>query len=43
MNYAPLNFDKIYPVFKDAEAAYSGLLIFDWGYDPLPGTFKDMY
>ncbi|KAI4938792.1 uncharacterized protein J4E92_000073 [Alternaria infectoria] len=31
MNYAPLNFDKIYPVFKDAEAAYSGLLIFDWG------------
>ncbi|KAI4624430.1 hypothetical protein J4E83_004104 [Alternaria metachromatica] len=31
MNYAPLNFEKIYPVFKDAEAAYSGLLIFDWG------------
>ena len=37
MNYAPLNFDKIYPVFKDAEAAYSGLLIFDWGY-ATPGT-----
>jgi hypothetical protein len=35
MNYAPLNFDKIYPEFKDAEAAYSGLLIFDWGYDTL--------
>jgi len=37
MNYAPLNFDKIYPVFKDAEAAYSGLLIFDWGY-AIPGN-----
>ena len=35
MNYAPLNFDKVYPVFKDADAAYSGLLIFNWGYDTL--------
>lgn len=32
-NYAPLNFDKVYPEFKDKDAAYSGLLIFNWGYD----------
>jgi hypothetical protein len=32
MEYAPLNFDKIYPVFKDKDAAYTGLLIFGWGY-----------
>jgi ABC-type Fe3+ transport system substrate-binding protein len=32
MNYAPLNFGKIYPEFKDKDAAYTGLLIFAWGY-----------
>jgi hypothetical protein len=32
MQYAPLNFDKVYPVFKDQDAAYTGLLIFSWGY-----------
>jgi maltose-binding protein MalE len=32
MNYAPLNFDKVYPEFKDQDAAYTGLLIFAWGY-----------
>jgi len=30
LNYAPVNFNKIYPVFKDADAAYAGLLIFAW-------------
>jgi hypothetical protein len=30
MNYAPVNFDKIYPVFKDKDAAYAGLFIFAW-------------
>lgn len=33
MNYAPLYFDKVYPEFKDVDAAYSGLLIFGWGYE----------
>lgn len=31
MNYAPVNFDSIYPVFKDADAAYAGLFIPAWG------------
>ncbi|EDU48153.1 AfuA ABC-type Fe3+ transport system periplasmic component [Pyrenophora tritici-repentis] len=31
LNYAPLNFDNVYPEFKDAEAAYSGLFIIAWG------------
>ncbi|EUC45262.1 hypothetical protein COCMIDRAFT_96022 [Bipolaris oryzae ATCC 44560] len=31
MNYAPLNFDKVYPQFKDADAAYTGLFIIAWG------------
>lgn len=31
MNYAPLNFDKVYPQFKDAAAAYTGLFIISWG------------
>jgi hypothetical protein len=30
LNYAPANFDKIYPVFKDADAAYTGLFILAW-------------
>jgi len=33
MNYAPLNFDKVYPQFKDADATYTGLFIISWGYD----------
>ncbi|CAI9628807.1 unnamed protein product [Alternaria burnsii] len=48
MNYAPLNFDKVYPVFKDADAAYSGLLIFNWGISAnmnktstLPTSYQD--
>lgn len=32
LNYAPLNFDKVYPEFKDADAAYTGLFIISWGY-----------
>lgn len=35
MNYAPLNFDKVYSQFKDADAAYSGLFIISWGYATL--------
>jgi maltose-binding protein MalE len=31
LNYAPVNFDKIYPEFKDADAAYAGLFIIAWG------------
>lgn len=31
LNYAPVNFDKIYPEFKDADAAYSGVYVFAWG------------
>ncbi|RAR07668.1 ABC-type Fe3+ transport system [Stemphylium lycopersici] len=31
LNYAPLNFDKVSPEFKDKDAAYCGLLIFSWG------------
>ena len=30
MNYAPVNFDKLYPVFRDADAAYAGLFILAW-------------
>ncbi|KAL6707521.1 hypothetical protein ACN47E_004091 [Coniothyrium glycines] len=30
LNYAPVNFDKIYPVFRDHDAAYTGLFIFAW-------------
>lgn len=30
LNYAPKNFDKIYPVFKDKDAAYAGLFIINW-------------
>lgn len=30
LNYAPLNFDKLYPVFRDADAAYAGLFILAW-------------
>ena len=31
LNYAPKNFDKLYPDFKDAEAAaYYGVYIFNW-------------
>ncbi|KAJ4324210.1 hypothetical protein N0V94_001422 [Neodidymelliopsis sp. IMI 364377] len=30
LNYAPANFDKIYPVFKDADAAYCGLFVIAW-------------
>jgi maltose-binding protein MalE len=35
LNYAPLNFDKVSSVFKDEDAAYSGLFIIAWGYDTL--------
>lgn len=31
LNYAPTQFDQIYPVFKDADAAYVGLFILGWG------------
>lgn len=30
LNYAPRNFDQIYPVFRDADAAYAGLFIIAW-------------
>lgn len=30
MNYAPANFDQIYPVLKDADAAYAGLFVLAW-------------
>ncbi|CAG5159256.1 uncharacterized protein ALTATR162_LOCUS5493 [Alternaria atra] len=47
-NYAPLNFDKVYPEFKDKDAAYSGLLIFNWGISAnmnktstLPNSYQD--
>lgn len=30
LNYAPRNFDQIYPIFKDADAAYAGLFIIAW-------------
>ena len=31
LNYAPVNFDKVYSEFKDADAAYAGLFIIAWG------------
>ncbi|KAF1844457.1 periplasmic binding protein-like II [Cucurbitaria berberidis CBS 394.84] len=31
LNYAPANFGKVHGSFKDADAAYMGLLIFAWG------------
>lgn len=30
LNYAPVNSDKVYPVFKDADAAYAAFFIFGW-------------
>ncbi|KAH6622049.1 ABC-type Fe3+ transport system [Boeremia exigua] len=30
LNYAPVNFDKIDPIFRDADAAYAGLFIIAW-------------
>lgn len=48
LNYAPVNFDKIYPVFKDADAAYAGLFILGWTIQgntnktaTVPTTYKD--
>lgn len=48
LNYAPKNFDKIYPVFKDKDAAYSGVYIFAWSIQSntnktttVPTTYSD--
>lgn len=48
LNYAPVNFDQIYPVFKDADAAYTGLFIISWGIrgntnktESVPTSYKD--
>lgn len=30
LHYAPNNFDKIYPAFRDEDAAYAGLFIIAW-------------
>lgn len=30
LNYSPLGFDKIYPGFRDTDAAYYGFLAFGW-------------
>jgi hypothetical protein len=32
LNYAPANFNRIYPVFRDVDAAYAGLFIIAWRY-----------
>lgn len=48
MNYAPLNFDKVYSEFKDKDAAYNGFLIINWGISAnmnktsiLPTSYQD--
>lgn len=48
LNYAPANFDQIYPVFKDADAAYAGLFVFAWSLQSninktkmVPKSYKD--
>ncbi|XPS96936.1 hypothetical protein M3J09_006183 [Ascochyta lentis] len=48
LKYAPLNFDKIAPVFKDKNAAYAGLFVFAWSIQSntnktttIPTSYKD--
>ncbi|KAG9193589.1 hypothetical protein G6011_03624 [Alternaria panax] len=48
LNYAPLNFDKVYPEFKDVDAAYSGMIVIAWGISAnmnktstLPTSYQD--
>lgn len=48
LNYAPKNFGKIAPVFKDADAAYAGLFIIAWSIrsntnktTSVPTSYKD--
>ena len=48
LNYAPRNFDQIYPVFKDADAAYAGLFVVAWSIQSninktatVPTSYKD--
>lgn len=30
LNYAPVNFSKIFPAFRDVDAAYHGMYVFGW-------------
>ncbi|KAH6613176.1 ABC-type Fe3+ transport system [Boeremia exigua] len=48
LNYAPVNFDSIYPVFKDEDAAYAGLFLISWSIqantnkiDTVPTSYQD--
>ncbi|KAH7013986.1 ABC transporter [Ilyonectria destructans] len=41
LHYAPLNFDKIHPAFRDIRALWYGVSIFAWTFDFLKPVFKD--
>ncbi|KAH6638728.1 ABC-type Fe3+ transport system [Boeremia exigua] len=49
LNYAPKDFDKVYPVFKDQDAAYTGLFVLGWSIqsntnktETVPTSYNDL-